>query len=38
MYEIICNYGYALNEMKKKQKNHLIDIMNFDEEIGLYDS
>lgn len=25
-------------EMKREQKNHLIDIMNFDEEIGLYDS
>lgn len=25
-------------QMKDEQKNHLIDIMNFDEEIGLYDS
>lgn len=25
-------------EMKKTQKQHLIDIMNFDEEMGLYDS
>lgn len=25
-------------EMKKEQKKHLIDIMNFDEEIGMYDS
>ncbi len=26
------------NLMKEQQKNHIIDIMNFDEEIGLYDS
>jgi excisionase family DNA binding protein len=25
-------------DMKKAQKQHIIDIMNFDEEIGLYDS
>lgn len=25
-------------KMKEEQKKHLIDIMNFDEEIGLYDS
>ncbi|WES98270.1 excisionase family DNA-binding protein [Chryseobacterium arthrosphaerae] len=35
LFEDILKYR---NEMKKKQKNHLIDIMNFDEEIGLYDS
>lgn len=26
------------NQMKLEQKKHIIDIMNFDEEIGLYDS
>lgn len=26
------------DEMKQQQKNHLIDIMSFDEETGLYDS
>lgn len=25
-------------EIKQQQKNHIIDIMNFDEEVGLYDS
>jgi excisionase family DNA binding protein len=25
-------------EMKEQQKKHIIDIMNFDEEVGLYDS
>lgn len=24
-------------QMKKEQKKHLVDIMNFDKEIGLYD-
>lgn len=35
LFEDILKYR---NDMKKNQKNHLIDIMNFDEEIGLYDS
>ncbi len=35
LYEDILKYK---NEMKRKQKNFLIDIMSFDEEIGLYDS
>lgn len=26
------------NKMKEEQKQHIIDIMHFDEEIGLYDS
>lgn len=26
------------HEMKSEQKKHIIDMMNFDEEIGLYDS
>jgi excisionase family DNA binding protein len=25
-------------QMKKEQKQHIVDIMNFDDEIGLYDS
>lgn len=25
-------------QMKKEQKRHLLDIMNFDKDIGLYDS
>lgn len=35
LFEDILKYK---NEMKRKQKNFLIDIMSFDEEIGLYDS
>lgn len=35
LFEDILKYK---NEMKRKQKNLLIDIMSFDEEIGLYDS
>lgn len=35
LFEDILNYK---NNMKKKQKNQIIDMMNFDEEIGLYDS
>ena len=35
LFEDIIKYK---NEMKQKQKKHIIDIMNFDEEIGLYDS
>lgn len=35
LFEDIIKYK---NEMKQKQKKHIIDIMNFDDEIGLYDS
>lgn len=35
LFEDVIKYK---NEMKQKQKKHIIDIMNFDEEIGLYDS
>ncbi len=34
-FEDVVNYKAA---MKKEQKQHIIDIMNFDDEIGLYDS
>ncbi|HEX5150057.1 MAG TPA: excisionase family DNA-binding protein [Parafilimonas sp.] len=34
-YEDILGYK---NKMKEQQKKRIIDIMNFDEEIGLYDS
>ncbi|HZH69456.1 MAG TPA: excisionase family DNA-binding protein [Flavobacteriaceae bacterium] len=34
-FEDIMNYK---EKMKKNQKKHIIDIMKFDEEIGLYDS
>ncbi|WP_298646679.1 helix-turn-helix domain-containing protein [uncultured Proteiniphilum sp.] len=32
--EDVLNYK---QQMKKEQKKHLVDIMNFDKEIGLYD-
>jgi len=35
LFEDVIKYK---NEMKQKQKKHIIDIMNFDDEIGLYDS
>ena len=35
LFEDVTKYK---NEMKQKQKKHIIDIMNFDDEIGLYDS
>ena len=35
LFEDVIKYK---NEMKDKQKKHIIDIMNFDEELGLYDS
>ncbi len=35
LFEDVLKYK---SEMKQQQKNHIIDIMNFDEEIGLYDS
>ena len=35
LFEDVIKYK---NEMKQKQKKHIIDIMNFDEELGLYDS
>src|SRR5690554_1211715 len=35
LFEDVLKYK---NAMKNAQKNHIIDIMNFDEEIGLYDS
>lgn len=35
LFDDVMNYR---NQMKKDQKQHLIDIMNFDEENGLYDS
>lgn len=35
LFEDVIKYK---NEMKEKQKKHIIDIMNFDEEQGLYDS
>lgn len=35
MLEDIITYRH---KMKEQQKKHLIDIMNFDEEAGLYDS
>lgn len=35
LFEDILKYK---NQMKAEQKKHLIDIMNFDEELGLYDS
>jgi hypothetical protein len=34
-YEDVIRYK---QEMKEEQKKHLIDIMNADEELGLYDS
>ena len=34
-FEDIMNYK---EKMKKNQKKHIIDVMKFDEEIGLYDS
>ena len=34
-FEDVMNYKIA---MKNEQKQHIIDIMNFDDEIGLYDS
>jgi excisionase family DNA binding protein len=34
-FDDIVNYR---EEMKQKQKQHIIDIMNADEETGLYDS
>lgn len=35
MFEDVLKYK---KEMKLEQKKHIIDMMNFDEEIGLYDS
>ena len=35
MFEDITKYK---KQMKENQKKHIIDIMNSDEEIGLYDS
>lgn len=35
LFEDVLKYK---NEMKLEQKRNIIDIMNFDEEIGLYDS
>ncbi len=35
MYEDVVNYK---QKMKEEQKKHLLDIMNGDEELGLYDS
>lgn len=35
LFEDVLKYK---QKMKKEQKKHIIDIMNFDEEIGLYDS
>ena len=35
MLDDVLNYK---QKMKEEQKRHLIDIMNFDEETGLYDS
>ncbi len=35
LYEDVLKYK---SEMKQQQKSNIIDIMNFDEEIGLYDS
>jgi excisionase family DNA binding protein len=35
MFEDVLKYK---KQMKEEQKKHLIDIMNFDEELGLYDS
>lgn len=35
LFEDVIKYK---NVMKQKQKKHIIDIMNFDDEIGLYDS
>lgn len=35
MFEDILNYK---NKMKEQQKKNIIEIMNFDEELGLYDS
>lgn len=34
-FEDVLNYK---KQMKKQQKHNIIEIMNFDEEIGLYDS
>src|SRR5690554_2796850 len=34
LFEDVIKYK---NEMKQKQKKHIIDIMNFDDEIGLYE-
>ena len=34
-FEDVMNYK---NKMKKIQKQHIIDIMKSDEELGLYDS
>lgn len=34
-FEDVVNYK---RKMKDQQKQHLIDLMNFDEEIGLYDT
>ena len=35
MFEDIVKYK---KKMKEEQKKHIVDIMNFDEEIGMYDS
>lgn len=35
MFEDILKFK---KQMKEEQKKHIIDIMNFDEELGLYDS
>ena len=35
LFEDVIKYK---NEMKQIKKKHIIDIMNFDDEIGLYDS